>query len=143
MSTAALLDAPTVAPQRAGPRSRLSDVWVMARRNLAHVAREPMQLSDATVQPVLFTLLFVYVFGGSMVLPGGGDYKQFAIGGLLAMNLTTSSVGTAVGLTTDLSTGVLDRRSGIQSMLPARSALSRRKQCEHDEHTNVVRSDRT
>jgi ABC-2 type transport system permease protein len=111
MSTATLLEAPTptVARRPAEPHSRLTDVWVMVRRNLAHVSREPMQLSDATVQPVLFTLLFVYVFGGSMVLPGGGAYKQFAIGGLLAMNLTTSAVGTAVGLTTDLSTGVLDR----------------------------------
>ncbi len=90
-------------------RSRRADVGVMARRNLVHISREPMQLSDATIQPVLFTLLFVYVFGGSMVLPGGGAYKQFAIGGLLAMNLTTASVGTAVGLTTDLATGVLDR----------------------------------
>ena len=66
------------------------DVAVLTRRNLVHVRREPMQLSDATVQPVLFTLLFVYVFGGAMVLPGGGSYKAFAIGGLVVMNLTTS-----------------------------------------------------
>ena len=78
------------------------DVAVLTRRNLVHVRREPMQLSDATVQPVLFTLLFVYIFGGAMVLPGGGSYKAFAIGGLVVMNLTTSSVGTAVGLSSDL-----------------------------------------
>ena len=74
-----------------------------------HVRREPMQLSDATVQPVLFTILFVYVFGGAMVLPGGGSYTAFAIGGLVVMNLTTSSVGTAVGLSSDLHTGIIDR----------------------------------
>jgi hypothetical protein len=85
------------------------DVAVLTRRNLVHVRREPMQLSDATVQPVLFTLLFVYVFGGAMVLPGGGSYKAFAIGGLVVMNLTTSSVGTAVGLSSDLSTGIISR----------------------------------
>ena len=78
-------------------------------RNLVHVRREPAQLSDVTIQPVLFTLLFVFVFGSAMVLPGGGAYKQFAIAGLLVMNLTTSTVGTAIGLSTDMSTGVIDR----------------------------------
>ena len=57
-----------------------------------------MQLSDVTIQPVLFTLLFIYVFGSAMVLAGGGSYKAFALAGLLVMNLTTSTVGTAVGL---------------------------------------------
>jgi len=62
-----------------------------------------------TIQPVLFTPLFIYVFGSAMVLPGGGSYKQFALAGLLTMNLTTSTVGTAIGLSMDLSTGVIDR----------------------------------
>jgi ABC-2 type transport system permease protein len=85
------------------------DVWVMTRRNLIHIRREPMQLSDVTIQPVLFTLLFIYVFGSAMVLAGGGSYKAFALAGLLVMNLTTSSVGTAIGLSTDLTTGVINR----------------------------------
>ena len=89
--------------------SRLKDVAVMARRNLVHVLREPMQLSDVTVQPVLFTVLFVYVFGGAMVIPGGGSYKDFVLAGLLTMNLVTSSMGTGVGLATDLSTGMIER----------------------------------
>ena len=93
----------------AGLRSWLSDVWVMTRRNLIHVRRDPMQLSDVTFQPVLFTLLFIYVFGSAMVLPGHGSYKAFALAGLLTMNLTTSAVGTAVGLSMDLSTGVISR----------------------------------
>jgi ABC transporter DrrB family efflux protein len=88
---------------------RLRDVAVMVRRNLVHISREPMQLSDVTVQPVLFTVLFVYIFGSGMVLPGGGSYKDFAIGGLLTMNLVTSSMGTGVGLATDLSTGMIER----------------------------------
>ena len=75
----------------------------LTRRNLVHVRREPAQLSDATVQPVLFTVLFVYIFGAAMVIPGGGTYKDFAIGGLVTMNLTTASMGTAVGLSSDLS----------------------------------------
>jgi ABC-2 type transport system permease protein len=55
---------------------RFTDVLVLTGRNLVHIAREPLQLSDVTIQPVLFTLLFVYVFGSGVVLPGGGSYIQ-------------------------------------------------------------------
>ena len=85
------------------------DSSVHTWRNFIHLAREPLRLSDVTVQPVLFTLLFVYVFGAGVTLPGGGSYTQFAIAGLLGLNLTTSAIGTAVGLSTDLATGVIDR----------------------------------
>jgi ABC transporter DrrB family efflux protein len=88
---------------------KFRDVAVLTRRNLVHVAREPLQLSDVTVQPVLFTLLFVYVFGSGVTVPGGGKYVNFALAGLLALNLTTSAIGTAVGLSTDLNTGVINR----------------------------------
>ncbi len=90
-------------------RRQLSDVLTLTFRNLLHIRREPLRLSDATIQPVLFTLLFVYVFGAAAVLPGGGSYKQFAIAGLLSMNLTTASIGTAVGMCSDLQSGVIDR----------------------------------
>jgi ABC transporter DrrB family efflux protein len=106
---AADLLVPVARPQSPGVWRRISDVLVLTGRNLVHIAREPLQLSDVTIQPVLFTLLFVYVFGAGVVLPDGGSYKDFAIAGLLALNLTTSSMGTAVGLTTDLNSGVIDR----------------------------------
>jgi ABC-2 type transport system permease protein len=88
---------------------RLRDVTVMTSRNLVHIAREPLRLSDVTIQPVLFTVLFVYVFGSGVGVPGGGKYADFAIAGLLALNLTTSAIGTAVGLSADLGSGVIDR----------------------------------
>jgi ABC transporter DrrB family efflux protein len=81
----------------------------MTRRNLVHISREPMQLSDVTIQPVLFTVLFIYIFGGGIPIPGGASYKDFVLAGLLSLNLTTSSMGTAVGLSTDLHEGVIDR----------------------------------
>ncbi len=81
---------------------------VLTRRNLVHIAREPLQLSDVTVQPVLFTLLFIYVFGSGVPI-SGGSYKEFALAGLMLLNLTTSAMGTAVGLSTDLSSGAIDR----------------------------------
>jgi ABC transporter DrrB family efflux protein len=96
------------------------DVAVLTRRNLVHVRREPAQLSDATVQPVLFTLLFVSIFGAAMAIPGGGSYKAFAIGGLVTMNLTTATMGTAVGLSSDLKTGVINR---FRTLPMARSAI--------------------
>ena len=77
----------------------LADTWSMTRRNLVHISREPMQLSDVTIQPVLFTFLFVYIFGGAIPIPGGGSYKDYLLAGILALNLVTSTMGTAVGLT--------------------------------------------
>jgi ABC transporter DrrB family efflux protein len=81
----------------------------MTRRNLVHISREPMQLSDATIQPLLFTVLFVYIFGGAIPIPGGGSYVDFLLAGILALNLVTSTMGTAVGLSTDLHEGIIDR----------------------------------
>jgi ABC transporter DrrB family efflux protein len=111
---------PLTRPAQAGGLTRrVRDVVVLTGRNLVHIAREPLQLSDVTVQPVLFTLLFVYVFGSGVVLPGGGSYKDFAIAGLLAMNLTTSAMGTAVGLSADLGSGVIDRFRTLPMWRPA------------------------
>src|ERR1700729_518694 len=87
----------------------LADIWAMTRRNLVHISREPMQLSDVTLQPLLFTVLFVYIFGGAIPIPGGGSYVDFLLAGILALNLVTSSMGTAVGLSTDLHEGMIDR----------------------------------
>jgi ABC transporter DrrB family efflux protein len=98
---------------------RLRDVLVLTGRNLVHIRREPLQLSDVTIQPVLFTMLFVYVFGAGVALPHGGSYTAFAIAGLLALNLTTSSMGTAVGLSTDLNGGVIERFRTLPMWRPA------------------------
>jgi ABC-2 type transport system permease protein len=109
MSTAVMPSVGT-APTKAHLRlaDRVADVWSLTRRNLIHISREPMQLSDVTIQPVLFTLLFIFVFGSGIPIPGG-TYKEFALAGLLTLNLTTSVMGTAVGLSTDLHEGVIDR----------------------------------
>lgn len=98
---------------------RLADIAALTGCDIVHMTREPLQLSDATVQPVLFTLLFVYVFGAGVSLPNGGKYAAFAIAGLLALNLTTSSMGTAVGLSSDLSSGVIERFRTLPMWRPA------------------------
>lgn len=108
MTVAARIHAPlTVRSERSWLAARWNDVVVLTRRNLIHISREPLQLSDVTVQPVLFTVLFIYIFGSAVPVAGG--YKSFAVAGLLLINLTTSAMGTAVGLNSDLTTGAIDR----------------------------------
>jgi ABC transporter DrrB family efflux protein len=87
----------------------LKNSWVLARRSIARIAREPEQLLDVTIQPVIFVLLFTYVFGSAIHLPGGGSYHQFLISGMFGMTMAGTAPGTAVGLTADMSTGLIDR----------------------------------
>jgi ABC-2 type transport system permease protein len=97
---------------------RARNVVSMTRRNLVHISREPMQLSDVTIQPVLFTVLFIYLFSGAVPIPGG-SFKDFILAGVLTLNLITSTMGTAVGLATDLHEGMLDRFRVLPMWRPA------------------------
>jgi ABC-2 type transport system permease protein len=96
-----------------------SDTWFLTWRNLVHISREPAQLSDVTLQPVLITVLFVELFGGAIAIPGGGRPADFLLAGMLALNLVTSTIGTAVGLSTDLHEGVIDRLRALPMWRPA------------------------
>jgi len=98
----------------------VKNTWVLCRRSIARIAREPEQLSDVTIQPVIFVLLFTYVFGSAIHLPGGGDYHQYLISGMFGMAMAGSAPGTAVGITTDMSTGLIDR---FRSLPISRSAV--------------------
>jgi ABC-2 type transport system permease protein len=111
MTTATATAPAGAAPSRelgTGIARRVHDVWAMTRRNLVHISREPTQLSDVTVQPILFTALFVFIFGGGIPIPHG-TYKDFVLAGMLALNLVTSTMGTGVGLSSDLHEGIIDR----------------------------------
>jgi ABC transporter DrrB family efflux protein len=109
-STAAASSISSERPRSAGGvLGRLRDTRAMIRRNLIHISRAPMQLSDVTVQPLIFTLLFVYIFESGIPIPGGGSYVNYVLAGVLALNLVSSTMGTAVGLSTDLHEGMLER----------------------------------
>jgi ABC-2 type transport system permease protein len=97
---------------------RARNVVSMTRRNLVHISREPMQLSDVTIQPVLFTVLFIYLFNGAVPIPGG-SFTNFILAGVLTLNLITSTMGTAVGLATDLNEGMIDRFRALPMWPPA------------------------
>ena len=86
-----------------------TDVWVLTRRSIARIRREPETLADVTFMPVIFILMFAYVFGGAIILPGGGNYHEYLIGGMLGMGLAQTAPGAAVALVTDMSTGLIDR----------------------------------
>jgi ABC-2 type transport system permease protein len=87
----------------------LSDVWVLTKRSIARIRREPETLADVTFMPVIFILMFAYVFGGAIFLPGHGSYHEYLIGGMLGMGLAQTAPGVAVALVTDMSTGLIDR----------------------------------
>jgi ABC-2 type transport system permease protein len=87
----------------------VTDVWVLTKRSIARIRREPETLADVTFMPVIFILMFAYVFGGAILLPGGGNYHEYLIGGMLGMGLAQTAPGVAVALVTDMSTGLIDR----------------------------------
>ncbi len=87
----------------------ISDVLVLTRRSIARIRREPETLADVTFMPVIFILMFAYVFGGAIRLPAGGSYHEYLIGGMLGMGLAQTAPGVAVALVTDMSTGLMDR----------------------------------
>jgi len=91
------------------PRGVLHDTWVIARRGLVHMKRQPEQLSDATIQPIMFVLLFAYVFGGAIDVPGGGDYREFLMGGIFAQTIVFTAFGVALSLANDRKNQAVDR----------------------------------
>jgi ABC-type multidrug transport system permease subunit len=82
--------------------------WVIARRGLAHMRRQPEALTDATIQPIMFVILFAYVFGGAIKVEGG-SYREFLMGGIFAQTLTFGLFGTAMALAYDRTNGAVDR----------------------------------
>ena len=117
---------PTPTPLRRSTSSATRIWWlvrntlVLAHRGVARIIREPSQLLDVTLQPLIFVLLFVYVFGSAIRVPGGGNYHEYLIGGMFGMALVGTAQGTAVGVSTDMATGLTDR---FRSLPIARSAV--------------------
>src|ERR1700678_2306186 len=86
----------------------LPALFDVAGRNLRTLLRTPQALVFATVQPVIFVLLFRYAFGGAIHVPGV-NYVDFLMPGIFAQTVCFGAIGTAVGLSTDLRSGILTR----------------------------------
>ncbi|AUY52010.1 ABC transporter permease [Streptomyces sp. CB01881] len=103
----------TVAPARVedtriGLSGTLRHIGALTRRNLMRIKADPESMFDAVLMPVIFTVLFVYVFGGA--ISGGQDaYKQYMIPGLLGQTGLTLAMAVGTGLNSDFQTGVMDR----------------------------------
>lgn len=98
----------------------VADGVTVAQRNLTHVRYVPEKLLDVTVQPLMFVLLFAYIFGGAIAIPGGGDYKEFLMAGIFAQTMAFTFMGAAMSMAEDLHTGVVDR---FRALPMARSAV--------------------
>jgi ABC-2 type transport system permease protein len=105
-----------------GLRYGISDTLVLAKRSLLRIPRQPDLLVGFTVQPILFVLLFVYVFGGAvgLALPPGLTYVDFLIPGIIVQSIVFGGFVTALGLADDLKKGLIDR---FRSLPMTRSAL--------------------
>ena len=106
-------------PRRSRLYWALADGLVLAKRNLVQIPRIPELLVFATIQPVIFVLLFRYVFGGAIDV-GGESYVNFLMAGIFVQTVAFGSVSTGVGLAEDLQKGLVDR---FRSLPMARSAV--------------------
>ena len=114
--------APSVAdrPKHSAFRWAVSDTITIAWRNLVTLRRLPQLLVFATVQPVVFVLMFRYVFGGSIVIKGVDHYVDYLMPGVFAQTVAFGSIQTGVGLAEDLHKGLVER---FRSLPMARSAV--------------------
>ena len=118
----------TLAPELDGsepaPGSRvawaIADIKTVTWRNLINYTRIPEQMFFASVQPIMFTLLFVYVFGGAIRIPGGERYVNYLMPGIFVQTVMFGAVSTSVGLAEDLQKGLIER---FRALPMARAAV--------------------
>lgn len=102
------------APQSAGGLVQaVHDTWVICKRNLIRMVRIPEVLIFGLLQPIMFVVLFSYVFGGSIALPGAGvsaaGYREFLMAGIFAQTVTFATAGAGAGMAEDMQKGLIDR----------------------------------
>jgi ABC-2 type transport system permease protein len=108
--------------QRATPRlgQAVRDSLLVTWRNLKRIPRIPELAIFAILQSIMFVLLFAFVFGGAIPLPGGGSYREYLMPGIFAQTIVFAAATTAIGMTDDINKGIIDR---FRSLPMARSAV--------------------
>ena len=101
-------------------RTAVQDGLVVTKRQLLQIPRVPELLVFSTIQPIMFVLLFAFVFGSAIPLPGGGSYREFLMAGIFVQTVAFASAATAVGLAEDMTKGLVDR---FRSLPMAHSAV--------------------
>src|ERR1700737_676946 len=126
---------PAQSRRPATPRTNIAQQsWIMVKRNMIRTKRMPEMLSDVTTQPIMFVLLFAFVFGASITNTGGPSYREFLLPGIQAQTIVFAAFVVAAGITNDIEKGIIDRfrslpiaRSWVRmgrggaSLLPSRS----------------------
>lgn len=106
---------------RIGFRANLRHIGALARRNMLQIKEDPESMFDAVLMPIIFTLLFVFVFGGAISGKGHQhEYVNYVIPGLMAMMGMNIAMAVGTGVNQDFSTGVMDR---FRTMPIARSSV--------------------
>ena len=122
--SAAALTAPAAAPQgegRIGLRANLRHIGALVRRNALQIKQDPESMFDVLLMPIMFTLLFVYVFGGAISGKGNQDvYVNYVVPGLMAMMGLNIAMAVGTGINDDFRKGVMDR---FRTMPIARSSV--------------------
>ncbi|GJF11269.1 transport permease protein [Mycolicibacterium cyprinidarum] len=115
-------------PALTHPTNLAQQSWIMVKRNMIHTKRMPEMLSDVTAQPIMFVLLFAFVFGASITNTGGASYREFLLPGIQAQTIVFSAFVVASGITADVEKGIIDRFRSLpisrSSVLIGRSIAS-------------------
>ena len=113
-------DARAAARDPSGPGQAIRDGLIITWRNLKRVPRIPELAIFAILQSIMFVLLFAFVFGGAIPLPGGGSYREFLMPGIFAQTIVFAAATTTIGMTDDVNKGIIDR---FRSLPMARSGV--------------------
>lgn len=100
---------PSAAPGTTGGSRILADSWTLTRRSIAHWMRNPAPLIASLCFNIVMVLMFAYLFGGAMQVPGGGNYREFLVPGMFAMTMVFGISMTTLAVATDMERGVTDR----------------------------------
>ena len=110
----------TAVPARSGLTKAFVDGAVVAKRNLIKIKRVPDLLVFSTISPIMFILLFAYIFGSAIAAPPGVSYREFLIPGIFAQTVIFGATITGAGLAEDIQKGIIDR---FRSLPMSRSAV--------------------
>ena len=109
------------------PTNIFQQAWIMVKRNMIHTRRMPEMLSDVTIQPIMFVVLFAYVFGAS-IQTDSASYKEFLLPGIMGQTIVFTAFIVSTGITADLEKGIIDRFRSLpihpSSVLIGRSVAS-------------------
>ncbi|ANY25355.1 MULTISPECIES: ABC transporter permease [Gordonia] len=127
MTTTAHTHAVVADKPRIHPTTIWQQAWIMVKRNMIHTKRMPEMLSDVTIQPIMFVLLFAYVFGAS-IQTDSASYKEFLLPGIMGQTIVFTAFIVSTGITADLEKGIIDRFRSLpiqrSSVLIGRSIAS-------------------